>query len=236
MSIVVISIVVTVVLLVGVILFILLRKKSCPDTKYRYGKDCLDTCPQKMYIQGNTCVDICPAGKFISGNVCVDKCPDNKVVVGNACTDPTPTGPKISLSELSNSSQWWWSSQDEFKAFDGNLDTLYNPMYNDKFWMWFKNDDPKKLVTGYKIKFYTGETGEPQTLKIFVNPDAKVTFPDNKIRNIEYTTSPIVTIPYTADKTTKIIEDTFQAPMQANTLLVELSLRTFVYEIEFYGQ
>lgn len=239
MSIVVISIIIVAILLVGILLFVLLRKKSCPELKYKYGKDCLDLCPKQTYIEGNTCVDSCSTGKFINGNVCVDKCPDNKVVVGNVCKDkpsPPPPSTKVPLGELSNSSQWWYSSQDEFKAFDGNWDTVYNPIYNDKFWMWFKNDDPTKLVTGYKIKFYTGENGYPQTLNIVVNPDAKVTIPDNKVRNIEYTTSPLVTIPYTSDKTIKIVEDTFQAPTQVNTILVELSARTFVHEIEFYRQ
>lgn len=242
MSIVVISIIVAVVLLVGVLLFVFLRKKSCPEGKYKVGNDCVDSCPQNMFVQGNTCVDNCSSGKFINGTVCVDKCPDNKIVVGNVCKDkssptPSPTASKIPLSELSNSSIGYWIPQDKFKAFDGNFDTVYNPTSNDKFWMWFKNNDPSKLVTGYKIKFYTGETGQPQTLKIFVNPDAKVTEDiANRLRNIEFTTSPLITVPYTADKTDKIVEDTFTSPVKADTLLVELSLRTFVYEIEFYGE
>lgn len=241
MSIVVISIIAVTVLIVGILLFVLLRKKSCPDVKYRYGKSCLDECPKQTYIEGNTCVDSCSKGKFINGDLCVDKCPNNKVVVGNVCKDkPSPPSPsshnKVSLSELSNSSQWWYPPQDEFKAFDGKWDTVYNPKYNDKFWMWFKNNEPSKLVSGYKIKFYTGENGYPQTLKIVVNPDAKVTIPDNKVRNIEYTTSSFETIiPYTSDKTIKIVEDTFQAPAQVDTILVELSSRTFVHEIEFYS-
>ena len=244
MSIVIISIIVVAVLLVGILLFVLLRNKSCPELTYKYGKDCVDVCPKQTYIQGNTCVDSCPTGKFINGNVCVDKCPDDKVVDGRVCKDnpsPTPPSPpaesKVPLSELSNSSIGFWIPQDKFKAFDGNWDTVYNPTSNDKFWMWFKNNDSSKLVTGYKIKFYTGKNGQPQTLKIFVNPDAKVTEDGaNRLRNIEYTTSPLVTVPYTADETMKIVEDTFQAPVQADTLLVELSARTFVHEIEFYSQ
>lgn len=134
-----------------------------------------------------------------------------------------------------NSGAWW------DKTYDNDFNTEWKPVVGDSAWLVFRYDTPVN-IEGFKMKFHTYEgddlsLGNPQILRIYKNVDQSYNTPITFGADLSNYEFPLDSLIYEKTYTTGRVTITLNEKLNltgVNNIMVMLTKRTYLYEIQFY--